>query len=163
VRFFRGAGVDVAQVVHAELLDHPQRSGVGRAVDYTLHTHALERVGHASAPCWLRVVCYDTLSFGSRGGLLPRRLERGRTEDLHEVGMALCRCPHTIEVGPRRIGFGGSRLAALAARRATIGARGRSTMMAEKSRTEIDTELLQELRRRAQEQGRPEGSSSRRP
>jgi hypothetical protein len=30
-------------------------------------------------------------------------------------------------------------------------------MMAEKSRTEIDTELLQELRRRAQEQGRPEG------
>jgi hypothetical protein len=30
-------------------------------------------------------------------------------------------------------------------------------MMADKSRTEIDTELLQELRRRAQEQGRPEG------
>ena len=29
--------------------------------------------------------------------------------------------------------------------------------MAEKSRTEINTELLQELRRRAQEQGRPEG------
>jgi hypothetical protein len=30
-------------------------------------------------------------------------------------------------------------------------------MMAEKSRTEIDTELLQELRRGAQEQGRAEG------
>jgi len=29
--------------------------------------------------------------------------------------------------------------------------------MAEKSRTEINTELLQELRRRAQEQGRSEG------
>jgi hypothetical protein len=53
------------------------------------------------------------LGFSFRGGVLPGRLERGRTEDLHEVGMALCRCPHAIEVSPRRIGFATSRLACI--------------------------------------------------
>jgi nucleotide-binding universal stress UspA family protein len=62
------------------------------------------------------------------------------------------RCPGAGGTTPRA-----SARSAPAARRATIGSKAGSTMMAEKSRTEIDTQLLQKLRRRAQEQGRPEG------
>src|SRR5215210_304279 len=51
VRYFRGAGVNVPQVLHAELLDHPQRGGVGRvrAGDHPLHTYLFEGVAHAWA------------------------------------------------------------------------------------------------------------------
>jgi hypothetical protein len=48
------------------------------------------------------------LGFGSRGGLLPRRLERRRTEDLYDVGVSLGSRPQTTPVGPRRVGLGTS-------------------------------------------------------
>jgi hypothetical protein len=44
-------------------------------------------------------VAYDTLGFGSRGGLFPRRLERRWTEDLYSVGVALGSRPEAIQSG----------------------------------------------------------------
>ena len=56
---------------------------------------------------------YDTLGFGSRGGLLPCRLERRWTKDLYDVGVALSSRPQPTLIGPRRVGFGSSRLACM--------------------------------------------------
>src|SRR5215208_5831903 len=56
---------------------------------------------------------YDTLGFGSRGGLLPCRLERRWTKDLYDVGVALSSRPQPTPIGPRRVGFGSSRLACM--------------------------------------------------
>ena len=54
---------------------------------------------------------YDTLGFGSRGGLLSRRLKGRWTEDLYDVGVALGSCPQAIQVRwPPRVGLVSSRL-----------------------------------------------------
>src|SRR5215212_3636958 len=47
--------------------------------------------------------------FSCRGEILGG-LERGRTEELYDVGVVLRCCPKAIEVGPRRVGFGCRRL-----------------------------------------------------
>jgi hypothetical protein len=76
------------------------------------HLRVIEGVGAKCVPPPCNSFQRFTLGPGS-SSTLPRRLERGRAEDLYDVGVSLRSRPQTTPVGPRRVGFGSSRLACI--------------------------------------------------